>query len=410
MAQTQDSVIAALEREKKIAQLKKEVAEAKRDALLAQLPSSASTKGATGTVELKAKAGYFAELIAYQTLATAATEIAKDLGEGSQQTIVLTHVLDLSQRAQLWRLVKTRLEAFERRFDDLLKTTRDIQRPEDWKAVERVRTLTAALPALLGGIADIAAFFKVDREFSARDVKLDENALLAEVAAALRRKGWSVFLPSLDISVRGTLLEKLDRLAAKRTETAKRRRDLEVLLKPYLDDLAKLGKTLDAKTADLEKLKAATSSDRESVKRATEEVEELETQLQPLADLETFWKRLATDFDALLSGYDEYQKTLTEGSVGKPSVVETLAVVDVIQSQERAHRLLVGIVSQGAEIHVTTGVWFGRISYVGGSVCIYFWIDPDGVCRGSDSITLWRGKSVKARHGSEALNEPRVND
>ena len=403
-AEPKERLAAALETEKQIEQAKKDIAEAKRDALLAQLPSS-ETKGAAGTVTLNDKAGYFAELMAYGTLSTAAAQIAKGLGTGCGRTVVLTDQLELSQKVQLWRLIKTRLEAFNTRFKDLLDRTEDMKSAPDIAQVKALQAEVAALPAILGGVADIAAFFKVDREFIGRKVALAQNALLAEVAAKLKEKGWKVFLPSLDTSVTGALLQDLDQLADWRIRAARRRRNLETTLKPTLDDLQKKRKERDAKKATLEKLRKADTPDQEAIDRVIIEIKALNDQIEPLEKLEDRWKKLADEFDTLLAGYSEYEKTLTEGSLEKPSPVEALAIVDIIQSKSDAHRLFVGIVSHGAEIHITKSVWSGgRISYLGGSVCLYFWIDAEGIYQGSDSIPLWEGKSMKTKNGAEALN------
>ena len=404
-----DPVIEALEKEKKIAELKKAVAEAERDALLAGLPSS-DTTGAEGTVTVDDKAGYFAELSAYGTLASAASEIAKNLGDGagedgSKSKIILTDEMDLAQKMQLWHLIEGRLDRFDTEFDQQLARTANVTDVDTLGQVEGIGALVAGLPALLGGIADIAAFFKVDIEVKGRDVTLAKNALIAEVANALSSNNWSVLLPDLNRSGTGALLTKLDGLATKRRQLVERRLKIERIVKEPLAELSKLRKRLAAKKAELAELKKAKPPDQAKIDTAKREIEDLEDQIVPFANIETMWKRVAKDFDTLLTGYDQYRKAVTEASKDKPAPIESLAIVDVIKGESQASRLHLDIASQGAEIQITKSVWSsGRISYLGGSVCVYFWIDAAGELKGSRSIRLWEGKSFKARKGSEQLN------
>ncbi len=415
--QPTDPVIEALEREKKIAELKKGIAEAERDAFLAGLPSS-DTTGSPGSVTVDDKAGYYAELTAYGTLATAAGKIATKLGDGSKAKIILTDEMELAQKMQLWHLIEGRLDRFDTEFAEQLNRTKDVadvdpsleldplmeSLGEVLGKLEGVGALVAGIPALLGGIADIAAFFKVDVELKGRDVTLAKRALIAEVASALSKK-WTVILPDLNRAGTGALLTKLDGLATKRRQLVERRLKIERIVKKPLAELAKLRKKLAAKKAELAQLRKAEHPDKPKIDAVNREIDDLEDQIVPFANIETAWNRLKRDFDTLLTGYDQYRKAVTESTGDKPAPIESLAIVDVIKGESLANRLHLDIASQGGEIHITKSVWSsGRISYLGGSVCVYFWIDEAGTLKGAQSIPLWEGKSFKASKGSEQLN------
>lgn len=393
-------VVEALELQKKISELEKDLAIAKRDALLTKLPSS-ETKGASGSVTLGEKTSYFAEQLAYETLADAADEIATAVGKGPG-TMVLTDELDFATKKHLWGLIKGRLESFSVEFNNILDRTKNVQDADDLGAVESVGALLTALPAVLGGIADVAAFFKVDQEIRGRDVELNKYAIMAEVARAMN--DWNVVLPKLNTSKEGALVKLLDEVKALERSAKARRRELEALVKKPLASLAEKRKALKALQGELAKLEKATNKDNAKIAARNAEIDALEDEIQPLTNLERVWKGNAADFDALLAAWKEYEKVITVGSSDKAAPIESLALVDLIEAIDGAHRLHVDIVSDGAEVHITKSIWSsGRISYVGGSVCVFFWVDDKGKIKKSDSISLWKAKSFKARKGSEKL-------
>ena len=405
-----DPALEALEREKKIAEFKKEIAEAERDALQARLPTSDST-GPKGEVKVDDKAGYFAELMAYSTLTTAADRIAKDLAKKPGGKIIVTDEMDLAQKTQLWSLIDGRLDKFETEFKALIERAKAVREVDDLGAgPEAAGALVATLPALLGGIADIAAFFRADVELKGRDIVLAQNALVAEVASALADK-WTVLLPGLNRAGTGALLTKLDGLASQRRELVGERARIEQLVKGTLSQLARTRKELAEKKAELADLSKEDPPDKNKIAAVRAEIDGLEDELVPLEIVEGDWTRLKGDIDALVTGYDLYRTAVTESTKEKPAPIESLAIVDVIRDNRDAHRLHLEIASKGAEIHLTKSAWTsGRISYVGGSVVVYFWIDGEGALKGSDSLPLWEGSSFKARNGPEQLRRSRIKD
>ncbi len=396
-----------LTREKEIAELRQKIAEAKAATRAAELPTT-DTAGLQGSVAVADGAGYFAELVAYGTLAEAASEIATQLAEGSNSTskkkIILTDEMELAQKMQLWRLVDGKLDEFGTKFTDLIGKTEAVTSIDRLGAPESVGLTLTSLSSLLGGIADIAAFFKVDVEIKNREIQLAKSALMAEAAKALS-KNWTVVLPELTGAGQGALLTKLDNLAGQRKTLTGHRRRIANLVKPHLATLAEKRAELAKKEAELAELKKATPVDQPKVKKVRQEIEDLENQAQPLKNIKSDWDLLSGEVDGLVAAFDQYRSALTESTAERPAPIESLTIVDVIRAEPNAHRLHLDIASQGAEVHVTKSAWSsGRVSYIGGTVCVYFWIDPQDALQYSDSIPIWRGSSFKASKGSEQLN------
>ena len=405
-SESTNPIIKKLKEEKQIEELKKDIATAKQNRLKAELPTS-DTIPETGQVTIGDKAGYFATLEAYGTLRTAACRIASVLADGGNSKIILTDQTSLAKLKQMRELINTRLGDYDERMQDLLDRFDTMkQSPTGLTAQKEAAAGLAAAPAILGGLADIAAFFRVNTELKGREIELNKSALLAEIARALSRNNWNVVLADFDTQHSSSLLGTLEAIGAKRTTLAQRKRLDEDRMQPYLDDLKKKRDALKKASAALAKLEGASPRDEDAIRQARDSVASLEDAILPLAALEKAWTDLTGETDLVIGAFNEYYKALTEGTAEKPSPVETLAVVDLIDSAKGAHRLHIDIVSDGAEIHVTKSIWSsGRIHYLGGSVSSFFWFDGDGNYQNSGIIPLWERESFKASRGIENLTD-----
>jgi hypothetical protein len=385
-------------RERDRAKLEKEIAEARLAALMAMLPTS-DTTGPEGSVSVSDGGGYFAEIISFETLGQAAAIIAEKVGAGGGKKIVVSDQLELSEDMQLWRLIDSRLEFFETLFERLLtgsqafndRTSAGIEDPQQTAILSAG---AAAIPALLSGIADIAAFFKVDRQLIGREVAPSDRALLAELARVLKGKGWQPFLPSLYLGEETALLTHLEKARLQRIEVASRHGAIKSRFQPDLDELAAKRKRLTAVEAELAKLRSASRPDGAAIAKLEREVQQLREAMRPLEKKAS----LLASFETVIEAFDDYDEALTTSAAGAVSPIESLHLVDVIKNQTGAVILFVDVLSQGAEIHVSKGAWRTRLSYVGGGVCAYFLVNLDGVYLGSGTVPVSKGESFRAKH------------
>lgn len=379
---------------KKIAELEKATAEAELATLKAKLPTSETT-GPEGKVEFKDKTGYYAELLAYKVLEKLASQVATEVVASSSSEIILTANLELSQQAALWEILSIRLTDLKKRMDQLLA-----QYPEthvvDWKpsSVPEVAPL-AVLPGLLGAAADIAAFFRSDTTVYGRDVSLADTALLAQVAKELSTK-WTVFLPTLSLS-QGKLAGALPALLQKRRDLAQRKKTIRTNSKKFFTSLSTERTKLKQVQNELEELKAK-KADPSKIKAAKDAVD---ISMQKVEEAEGRWKRLADEFDEVLTAFDAFVQAMTQGADGKPSPLEAVAVIDHVKAHPTADILYLDIASQGGEIHVSKSAWTSRITYLGGTVVSYFQFGNDGSLRSSGTIRRHRAESKKAKEAAK---------
>lgn len=399
-----DPTVAALERKKKIAELKKAIAEAEKLELAAKLPTT-ETKGSDGGVTLKEGAGYFAELLAYHALDDAAGEVAKTLGTPAPgaRTLLISADLELAKQAQLWEILNSKLGDFKKRFSKLLEAYPETY---DFAAQESVAGGLTAATAILGAAADIAAFFRSSTEISSRAVSLSERALEALVARPLIAAGWQVVDPSFTLA-KTTLATELDEAMAKRSEVADRRRTLEGRVQPTLTKLAEKRLELQGAQARLTQLEAAKPPDTQAIQKAREELNSVKQEILIFGTREGRWNRAATEIDGLLTAFDALVKAITEGAEGKASPLEAVALIDVLKGNPAAKILLLDIASQGGEIHVSKSVWRTRLTYIGGTVVTFFLTDHKGEIHQAGTVSRQAAKSTSAKDAPSELQLPK---
>jgi hypothetical protein len=359
-----DPAVLAREKERDLAVLEKEIAEAKQAEAAAEAPDS-TTKGKEGTVTLgETKAGYFAEVLAYKTLTGAARDIAAKVSCDADRRVLITDQLDLSQTASLWNLLDLKVRQQELVLDNLDRTHDD----KGEKLTESA-ALTI-LPALLGAAADVASFFKTNQELYARTFTLNNQALIAEVSGALLAKNCGVALPGLDISSTGNLRERISKL-------------------------------FDQKRALQEKLS--------SIGKAHQErMDKLEGNDKAVAAVRQQWLGISEKFAAAFKTFDALMETiLTPSEADQKSPLEVVALIDSIRAKKDNPLLLfASIVSQGGDVEITTSVWTGgRVSFIGGSVTVFFVTDSKGNLQASDTLPQFQRALYNVRTGVETLRE-----
>jgi hypothetical protein len=368
-----DPVVAALERDKAIAELRKAIAEAEKAELDARLPTTEGS-GVEGTIRFGEGAGYFAELLAYDSLAHAAETIAgqlKSCCEGPQQgdIIVIIEGDQLPGQMQLWELAHTRIEDTIRRINDLLERyTPPIETLPERVTVEAV----TAAAALLAAAADIASFFRSDLAVTARKVNVTPTALLAEMADDLRLQGWKTHLPSRSLA-KTQLLTMVEDLLVRRHRLAARRLELERDVQRRLRDMRSGANPPGMESAQsLERALAAASA----------------------------------EINAVLTATDSLVKALTEGQGGTPSALEMVSEADAVRSNPSAKLLQLEISGQGGEVHATKSAFRSRLTYVGGVAVSYLLVDTDGTVRCSGVVPVAKAKTTRIKDSASVLAHP----
>ncbi len=389
-----------LELEQKRAEALKAIAEANRAAVAADLPATEAT-GKEGKATIADGAGYYAELVAYGTLGESAASVAGAVKEEvAGKTVILTDKADLSSEAALYDVIELRVGRYQDEFERLkaqFEEDGSRKASEDVPEGLRPESLSAAaltVTSLLGAASDIVAFFKVDREIKARTISLSKRALMAEVARVLVAPGVGaakVLLPELTLDGERELLSILEAAqAAKSTEIKPRLRAVE-------RRVAKATEDRDVAKDALAKLKKD-KTPAAKINEAAVRLRRAETALDQLtAD--------RTRFEAAVNGFEAFVDALsTAPTGGGKTPLEAVAIVDLMRSDSDARLLYLDIPSQGAEIQVVESVWrSARISYIGGSVVVYFLLDQTGAVLDSGSIPRHGAASFKGLDGGQTL-------
>ncbi|MEM1177084.1 MAG: hypothetical protein AAGM22_01970 [Acidobacteriota bacterium] len=383
--------VARLELEKKRAEALKAIAVADRDTAAAGLSTTEAT-GKEGSAKLDDGAGYYAELVAYATLGESAGKIVEALGtETADKAVILTEKADLSAEAALYDVILLKVSRFQDEFDQLTSDfSLDGQRSGLQQESLAITALTVS--SLLGAAADIAAFFKVDREIKSRSVSLSKRALIAEVAQRMTAK--KVLLPELTLAGARSLIPTLEAAQAMKSQ------QIEPRLRAIKRRAGQTKKDRDVAKANLDNLKKAKAEANQVVQARGA----LKLAEEALAAVQADQLRL----EAAVTGFTNMVDALSSAPAGGgKSPLETVATVDLMRSDKNALLLYLDIPSQGAEIEIVDSVWSSaRISYIGGSVVVFFLLDQDGSILASGSIPRHGASSFKGTDGSESLPVP----
>lgn len=389
-----DPLIASLQRQKEIEELRRLIAEAEKARFAASLPTTEGS-GISGSATFGEKSGYFAELLAYAAAGQAAHDVARKLGTpGTDQKVLIVANSDLAGQAQRWEIARARLADASLRLEEL-DDRLDPSPPQPTTAAAFLATGITAAAALLGAAADVGSFFRSDFTATAKATNVTATALTAEAARHLRSIGWKPILPSVSLA-KTRLLEHVEELLTARHSLLDRRRQLEQGVQETLTDLGALRLDLAAAKADVATAKAA-KADAATVQAAEKRVRDLELRIRPLAIEEARWQRTAAEIDAALAAADVLVKALLEGVDGKPSPLESVAVADVFKrnASPDLRVLQLELSSQGGEVHVTKSVWRTRVTYLGGAAVTYLLMDEQGSVLESGFVTVPVTRSVR---------------
>ena len=336
-----------------IAEEEKKLAEAQAAARRAKLPQT-GTEGLAGDAKVNEGAGYYATILAYETLTDAATTIVEGLAdvEGTINHLLITTDRDVLKASGLWNVTRLRLEDFREVFATLKAeypcenphraggTVPDPEGPCDEDATidaSRAETAAAVLDtagAVLGAADDIASFFKTNRDLYDVEVELADDALLAEVAAKADKdnKAASVHLVGYNVASAGELSELLETLMEDKRDLADRRRRLKKELDPDLKALAAKKKEESKLEEELEALgEEGSKKEREGLQ---EQITTLNNQMAPLVNAQELWLEAKSRLDGPLAAFDAVAGSLlTAPAKDRKTVMEVIAPIDVLRAK-----------------------------------------------------------------------------
>ncbi|MCU0457889.1 MAG: hypothetical protein MUE37_02205 [Bacteroidales bacterium] len=394
------------ETQKAEAEALRAVAEAKKAEAALRLPST-STKGLQGDVTVEAGAGYYAEILAYESLNECARQIAlelKDKLNPQGDSLIILGQTDLGEEAALWDLLKIKIDAVNEILRNSIKaySDYDISKKE---SVIGLGVLAAASP-ILGAAADIAAFFKVDRSLTNRAVTINRQALFSAVANEIQDKSsaLTIILPECNLASEGEIHKGIKEIMENRIRLLEIKNSLNANFDTIPDEDAEKLIRSKAKKEVLNKTIDKAIADGKSTAELEEKLEQLELEISNSSEYERNRTTIVARLDKEIAAADAIIASITEKPADKLSVLESVAVIEQIKSVPNAKLLYLLTVSQGGEVETSQATFRqGRVSYIGGVVVSFILTEKDGRYIASGNIQADRKASYKRREGANYL-------
>lgn len=383
---------AIAEQEEKEAKSKQAKAEADKAALLTKLPTS-KTEGVDGSITLGEETGYYAEILAYESLENGAKAISAIVKKKKpNNAIVLVDTLDFTSDAALHSLMKNELKRVINQLDTLDSNSEIALYTEasednefliiDEKDESIVAAALVALPQILGAARDVSKFFQTQLTAKNRKVTLNNTALTADLAGALLEVGLKPILPKSITSPLGSFSKNYGELHRLRnaidsrkliasTYAARKKSSLETEKAQLQSDI----KAAETKIVELKKDKKPTKPQDEIIQVAKLKISQIDFYL---AELETKRALIIGYLDAGLKAADDLTGTLTTANTEGVTPFQAVSVIDYITSHPSYNLLYAEIVSQGAEIQTTKKAFSGDIAYIGGASISFLLLNHAG--------------------------------
>jgi len=420
--------------EKDKAEADKAIAEAQKTEFMAQI-SEPKAQPLAGNVALDEKAGYFVEILAYETVRDNAKEIARSLAAKIKQSntkkILLVKNPDYLKRGLLLKEIEKRILIFDNTLDALLGRYQVINGEFMIQEASGLLALSA-IPAVLGTLADAAALFRVDREVKGRVTNVDDEVLIVEIARNLSENedtsDVEIIRTSLNAQPAPPILNSLEDTGVKANRVSLRLAEIKAVLtqveakivsteakiavvKEELGALTKhFAEMRGAITGEISRLKSLhdkTPVDAEGEReRLKLEIKEEEAKLEAVADEEQRKQKVLRDqikahvdslegprhqkaqvafaipqFEGVITAFSEFRsKLLTHPDGSDSSPLEDLAEVSLLQDKTDDTLILTASVeAQGGEVETRKSIWTsGRIYHRAGSACSYVLFNSRG--------------------------------
>ncbi|MEP0191925.1 MAG: hypothetical protein ABJP70_05810 [Erythrobacter sp.] len=337
--------------------------EAQTAAVLARFPSS-DTTGADGTASAEG-GGYYANHLAHKAMNAAASQMAARIGSVSgigKYDVFLVNGIDLPAATAQWRQINSQLDNLQKAIDALLGIAPDAGGVSALSNDESPGALAfaSAAPQILGGLVDIAAFFRSNVTSEGVTVSLAEEELVASLIAHMP-PGVSVSYPTISLRGKTGLTERMTRLI--RTDALLRERK-EAIIRAAA---AAIKPTEDKRDDTIRKIAKEEAKD----PKDTPKIAGLKNQLERFNALIALTKELTASegeaIDTLRTNVAEVIKALNTPNEAGVTPLQATDAVAIMVASGNAALLEVNVASSGGERQIKTSPFgSGRVSYLGG--------------------------------------------
>jgi hypothetical protein len=363
---------AALQDRKRLAELQRDIAQADQARREAELPVGGATTLA-GTTTLDDKAGYLAEMVAYEAMTSCAAQIAgqiRGLRLGRCKILLVDSLSFIGDDYHLLQ-INLRLELFGEAFMQLEGRLKEPEAPAG--ALGGAAATLASLSSLASLMAGLLGHFRSNYELKGRAVALSDEALQAKVAGELLRDpppGLTLERLSFGLLQETRIVERLRHLFRRRFALEAQSERIAARLPVQEQLVAEFRAAIEAKQAELDAL-AANDAGRapleQQIADAKRRLAPEEAALKRLQGDLAEWQAVSKAFDAFLDS------TVTPQGGEQQTPALLLAMLrERIRERKVTHLLHLQIVSSGGETITRQNLFRrGRVTFLGGCVAAY---------------------------------------
>ncbi|MBX3082015.1 MAG: hypothetical protein KF716_10315 [Anaerolineae bacterium] len=341
-----DPQVVELEKQKTIAQLRKDIAEAQKDENAAKFPKG-ETKALEGTSTLDDKTRIASVLLGYRAMQECAAELCQKIDNDVPRDacILLVDSLKFAEGDLPLLQIKEGLSFYEPLFRDQAAAFNSLLAkaqvtPKDKPTPEWVGAPLLSAISVVSLLADLASFFQVNYSFKGQEFALSDEALRASVAGKLGGRGYFFNLGLIESSA---IVTRFTALFHQKSE------------------LANLKARIEKKAETDNKLKQSAS--------------------EALAAYTT----LITAFDSFINAV-----TAAAGADTPPALV-TAITRELIRTQKITHLLYVKVASSGGDAVTQESRWnTPKTMFMGGCAVTYVLTDQTGKVIAGNTITRLR--------------------
>lgn len=383
--------------------------EAQTAAVLARFPSS-DTTGADGTATAEG-GGYYANHLAHKAMDAAASQMAKKVrnvdGIGDYD-VFLVNGIDLPAATAQWRQVNSQIDSLQEAVDALLKIVPIADGPLPLVNNESLPALAfaSAAPQILGGLVDIAAFFRSDVTTKGLTVTLPEEELAALLISRML-EDVKVRYPTVSLLGETGLTNKLTMLV--QSDALLRERKAEVIGAAQ----SAIAAFKDDRDEVVRRIAVEEKKDPKDSVEIANLVSQRDRLNETIANLEKLTASEGAAIDTFRTNIAEVIKALNTPNEAGITPMQAIDPIAVILASRKPALLEVNVASSGGERQIKTSPFgSGRISYLGGVNASFRLTDKLGrvLTTGSWSAleqeSMSRGNFFERNNSSVALLPP----
>jgi hypothetical protein len=359
---------------KAIAEAEKAIAEAQKATLAAKLPTTAAVTPLEGKIEVDAKTGLIADLLAHSLLGDAAKEIAAQVESQTDKTSVILVVEDRALTKTDWpyEAIRKQVAQQDEALTEVLGLFGEEGRvpPPEPRAELLPELALSAVPSTVNALASVLGMFQSDYAITSRDVTIGNTPLVAAVAGELAA--------ARKVTVSGFELVGESEVAKKFWDAWGKRGKLERLkvvvtnrdIKPVELRIEDQRSALKQTSAALDKELGADDADRDALARLRKRIADLQS--ATAADETSIGPKRAqaAAADAAIARFDAFATavTTTSAEAAYPPLVAAAIQERLREGTSRITDVLfVGLEAASGEVIRRRNLFlWPKLSFVGG--------------------------------------------